>query len=41
MQHIRNGLIDQPEPKDWNMKDCGRQPIKYVKARKEHIWIII
>ena len=24
MQHIRNGLIDQPEPKDWNTKDCRR-----------------
>jgi len=34
--------IDRPtRAKGWNTKDRGRQPTKYVKARKEHIWIIV
>jgi hypothetical protein len=24
MQHIRHGLIEQPEPKDWNIRDSGK-----------------
>jgi hypothetical protein len=38
--YIRNGLLDQPELRDWNTQDCGKYPITHVKTGKEHIWTI-
>jgi len=41
MQRIRNGTIDQPELKEWNMKDCGKWTTKCVKTGIEYTWIIV